>query len=88
LAVILGEHKARIVLAMFITAALIIHAIFAIQVSFILWLTTILLVAPSYYVIKKGFTLQGSALTALLANVAQVGFLYCFSVALSLIIFL
>jgi len=45
-------------------------------------------VAPSYYVIKKGFTLQGQALNALLANVAKVGFLYCFSVALSLIIFL
>ncbi|WP_220465104.1 1,4-dihydroxy-2-naphthoate octaprenyltransferase [Colwellia sp. MB02u-9] len=88
LAVILGEHKARMLLAMLITAALIIHAIFAIQVSFILWLTTILLVAPSYYVIKKGFTLQGSALNSLLANVAQVGFLYCFSVALSVMIFL
>jgi len=88
LAVILGEHKARILLAMLITAALIIHAIFVIQVSSMLWLTTILLVAPSYYVIKKGFTLQGSALNSLLANVAKVGFLYCFSVALSLIIFL
>jgi 1,4-dihydroxy-2-naphthoate octaprenyltransferase len=88
LAVILGEHKARILLAMLITGALIIHAIFVIQVSSILWLTTILLVTPSYYVIKKGFTLQGSALNSLLANVAKVGFLYCFSVALSLIIFL
>lgn len=88
LAVILGEHKARILLAKLIMGALIIHAIFAIQVSSILWLTTILLVAPSYYVIKKGFTLQGPALNSLLANVAKAGFLYCFSIALSLIIFL
>jgi 1,4-dihydroxy-2-naphthoate octaprenyltransferase len=88
LAVFLGEHKAIILLAMIITAALIIHAIFAIKASSILWLTTILLVAPSYYVIKKGFTLQGAVLNSLLANVAKVGFLYCFSVVLSLIIFL
>ncbi|MFT6194471.1 MAG: hypothetical protein ACJASU_001371 [Cognaticolwellia sp.] len=73
---------------MLITVALTILTIFFIQLSLILWLTTILLVAPSYYVIKKGFTLQGSALNSLLANVAQVGLLYCFSVALSLIIFL
>ena len=83
LAVVLGEHKARYLLAMLIITALIIHLMVTIQVSVALWFAFILLIVPSYSLIKKGFKLQGSALNQLLADVAKVGFLYCLIVALS-----
>jgi 1,4-dihydroxy-2-naphthoate octaprenyltransferase len=88
LAVKLGDRKARYLLAMLITSALLIHAIVAIIVSATLWLVFILLIVPSYYLIKNGFKLQGQALNKLLADTAKVGFLYCFGVALSWIFFL
>jgi len=82
LAVVLGDHKARHLLAILMTSALIIHLIVALQVSIYLWLVIIILIVPNYKLIKKAFTLQGQALNQLLADVAKVGFLYCFIVSL------
>ena len=87
LAVVLGDHKARYLLALFIVAALIIHAVIAMQMSAILWFTFMIMITPSYYLIAKGFKLQDQALNQLLAETAKVGFLYCFSVALSWLYF-
>jgi hypothetical protein len=53
------------------------------QMSAILWFTFMIMTTPSYYLIVKGFKLQGQALNQLLADTAKVGFLYCFSAALS-----
>jgi 1,4-dihydroxy-2-naphthoate octaprenyltransferase len=83
LAVVLGDHKARYLLAIFIVAALTIHAVIAMQMSAILWFTFMIMTTPSYYLIVKGFKLQGQALNQLLADTAKAGFLYCFSAALS-----
>lgn len=83
LAVVLGEHKARYLLAMLIISALIIHLMVTIQVSAALWFAFLLLIMPSYSLIKRGFKLQGPALNQLLVDVAKVGFLYCLIVALT-----
>jgi 1,4-dihydroxy-2-naphthoate octaprenyltransferase len=88
LAVMIGDRRARILLAVLVVAALVIHCVVAMQVSKILWLTPLLLALPSYQLIKMGFYLQGPALNQLLANIAKLGFLYCISVALSWIAFM
>ncbi|MGB1261866.1 MAG: 1,4-dihydroxy-2-naphthoate octaprenyltransferase [Cognaticolwellia sp.] len=82
LAVVLGDQNARYALALVISTALIIHLILALTVLPLLWLSFVLLLLPSGILIRKGFTQHGQALNQLLAQVAQLGFLYCLSVGL------
>jgi 1,4-dihydroxy-2-naphthoate octaprenyltransferase len=88
LAVVLKEYKARKLFALLIACALIIHSILAIQVSLMLWVTSLLLLAPSFILIRKGFKLQGQSLNKLLVNTVKTGFVYCLSVGLCWILFL
>jgi 1,4-dihydroxy-2-naphthoate octaprenyltransferase len=88
LAVVIGDRRARTLLAMLIVSALVVHCAVALQVSKILLLTPLFLVLPSYQLIKMGFYLQRESLNQLLTNIAKLGFLYCVSVALIWITFM
>ncbi|WP_085300542.1 1,4-dihydroxy-2-naphthoate octaprenyltransferase [Cognaticolwellia mytili] len=88
LAVVVGNRRARTLLAVLIVGALVVHSVVAMQVSKMLLLTTILLVLPSYQSIKMGFYLQKQSLNQLLTNIAKLGFSYCVSVALIWIVFM
>ena len=83
LAVVLGDKNARYALALLFSTALIIHLFLIFYVLPMLWLSFIVLLVPSLVLIKKGLSQQGQALNQLLAQVAQLGFLYCLSVGLT-----
>lgn len=82
LAVLLGAKKARIGFSLFIISALVIHLGITSLVADILWVSLIICLLPSYWLIMAIFKQEGAPLNDILARTAQLGFVYNLSVAL------